>query len=80
MNGLAFVTAAAIIFFPAFLTLYKKQVTMFVETWPNGERNIQTLNKFCKVYINGFDGAKELREQLMKAGSAEALLEILNNA
>ncbi len=62
------------------IELYKKQVTMFAETWPNGERNIQTLNKFCKVYINGFDGAKELREQLMKAGSAEALLQILNAA
>lgn len=62
------------------LDLYKKQVQMFAKTWPNGERNIQTLNKFCKVYINGFDGAKELREQLMKAGSAERLLQILNDA
>jgi tRNA-dihydrouridine synthase len=62
------------------IDLYKKQVSMFAKTWPNGERNIQTLNKFCKVYINGFDGAKELREQLMQAGSAEALLAILNAA
>jgi tRNA-dihydrouridine synthase len=62
------------------IALYKKQVSMFAETWPNNERNIYTLNKFCKVYINGFNGAKELREQLMKAGSAEALLELLNKA
>lgn len=62
------------------IDLYKKQVSMFAETWPNGERNIQTLNKFCKVYINGFDGAKELRDQLMHAGSAQALLDLLNQA
>jgi len=62
------------------IDLYKKQVSMFAQTWPNRERNIQTLNKFCKVYINGFDGAKELREQLMNAGSANALLQILNTA
>jgi tRNA-dihydrouridine synthase len=62
------------------MDLYKKQVSMFAETWPNRERNIQTLNKFCKVYINGFDGAKELREQLMDAGSADELLRILSAA
>lgn len=62
------------------IDLYKKQVSLFAETWPNRERNIQTLNKFCKVYINGFDGAKELREQLMDAGSADELLRILDAA
>ena len=24
-----------------------------------------TLNKFCKIYVSGFDGAKELRDRLM---------------
>ncbi len=33
-----------------------------------------TLNKFCKVYISGFDGAKELREQLMHCQSTDELL------
>jgi tRNA-dihydrouridine synthase len=62
------------------IELYKKQVSMFAETWPNGERNIQTLNKFCKVYINGFDGAKELRDKLMHAGSTDVLLQLLDTA
>lgn len=57
--------------------LYARHVRLFDETWKNNERRIVTLNKFCKVYINGFDGAKELREQLMVAGSAENLLAIL---
>jgi tRNA-dihydrouridine synthase len=59
------------------VALYAKQVTMFAETWPNRERNIATLNKFCKVYISDFDGAKELREQLMAANGADELLGIL---
>jgi tRNA-dihydrouridine synthase len=59
------------------IAMYARHVTLFAETWKPGERNIATLNKFCKVYINDFDGAKELRERLMAAGSTEALLSIL---
>ncbi|HSX53153.1 MAG TPA: tRNA-dihydrouridine synthase [Patescibacteria group bacterium] len=61
------------------ISLYKAHVELFAKTWKNNERKVYTLNKFCKVYINGFDGAKELREQLMKAGSTEELLNILSD-
>lgn len=59
---------------------YQKHVALFVATWQHGERNIKTLNKFCKVYIQGFDGAKELREELMAAGTTDELLHILHRA
>jgi tRNA-dihydrouridine synthase len=59
------------------IALYLRQVDLFGRTWLEGERNIKTLNKFCKVYINGFDGAKELREQLMDAPSVAELIRIL---
>lgn len=59
------------------IDLYKNHIELFAKTWASGERNIKALNKFCKVYISGFDGAKELREQLMQAGSAEELLGML---
>jgi tRNA-dihydrouridine synthase len=59
------------------LALYKKQVELFAATWQPGERAVHTLNKFCKVYVNGFDGAKELREQLMQAQSTDELLKQL---
>jgi tRNA-dihydrouridine synthase len=62
------------------ITLYKQQVQLFADTWIEDERHIQTLNKFCKVYINGFDGAKELREQLMQAKSSEELLKTLKRS
>lgn len=60
------------------INLYKKQVELFAQTWQKGERPVHTLNKFCKIYINGFDGAKEMREALMKATSADELKEMLN--
>jgi tRNA-dihydrouridine synthase len=60
------------------IALYKKHVTLFADTWQHGERRVITLNKFCKVYIQGFGGAKELREQLMNARTTQDLLAILN--
>ncbi len=57
--------------------LYKKHVELFAKTWQHGERPIHTLNKFCKIYINGFNGAKEMRERLMNAHATDELLDIL---
>jgi tRNA-dihydrouridine synthase len=62
------------------LDLYRKHIELFAKTWKNGERRIETLNKFCKVYISGSPGAKELREQLMSQTSTNALLEVLDSA
>ena len=62
------------------LDLYRRHIQLFAETWTNNERRIHTLNKFCKIYANGFDGAKELREQLMTAESADELLGLLDAA
>ncbi len=65
------------------IELYRRHVRLFADTWSVGqrsERNVKTLNKFCKVYISGFDGAKELREQLMAADSTDNLLELLDAA
>lgn len=58
--------------------LYAKHVKLFAKTWDDHQRRIQTLNKFCKIYINGFDGAKDLREKLMHAGSVSELLKSLS--
>jgi tRNA-dihydrouridine synthase len=59
------------------IELYRRHVQLFADTWQAGERPIHTLNKFCKVYISDFDGAKELREQLMNADSTDELLALL---
>jgi len=61
------------------IDLYRKHVQLFADTWTRGERKMITLNKFCKIYINGFDGAKELREQLMGATTTDELLKLLSS-
>lgn len=57
--------------------LYLKHVTRFHETYQNRERNFQTLKRFCKVYINGFDSASELRDSVMRTDSIDQILDIL---
>lgn len=59
------------------ISLFRHHVELFAQTWLPGERPSHTLNKFCKIYINGFDGAKELRERLMAAQSTDELLGML---
>lgn len=59
------------------LTLLKKHIELWEQTYPNGERKFAPLKKFCKIYVNGFDGAKELREHLMSADSSGELLSLL---
>lgn len=61
------------------IALYRHHVATFAATWLNNERPIHTLNKFCKVYISDFDGAKEFREQLMAADSTDTLLDLLDS-
>ncbi len=62
------------------IDLYAQHVRLFIDTWQDGQRPIHTLNKFCKIYINGFDGARELREELMHCENGKALLKKLARA
>jgi tRNA-dihydrouridine synthase len=57
--------------------LYAKHVKLFADTWKDSERRVQTLNKFCKLYINDFPNSSELRAKLMEAKSTDELLELL---
>lgn len=61
------------------IALYRRQVELFASTWQNRERNIKTLNRFCKIYINGFDGASDLRVELMEATSIDEILQLLDS-
>lgn len=60
------------------IALFRRHIQLFAATWQQNERPIHTLNKFCKIYINGFDGAKEHRERLMAAESSDELLGMLD--
>ena len=60
------------------IEIYKNHVSLFNKTWKNNEYPIVALNKFCKIYVNGFEGAKEIREKLMGASSPEELLGLID--
>jgi tRNA-dihydrouridine synthase len=62
------------------IALYRQQVELFAQTWRPNERNIKTLNRFCKIYISGFDGASDMRVKLMEAQSTGEILNLLNLA
>ncbi len=44
-----------------------------------GIKPFELLKRFYKIYINGFEGAAELREQLYTANNSQELKTILNN-
>lgn len=51
------------------LSIFQRHVELFSKTWEEGERPIAPLNKFCKIYVNDFPNAKEVRVDLMSAKS-----------
>jgi tRNA-dihydrouridine synthase len=58
------------------LQLLADHITLWDKTW--GEtKDFNVLKKFYKVYINGFDGASEMREQLMQLKTAKDTLNYL---
>jgi tRNA-dihydrouridine synthase len=59
------------------LELFIKHIELYVSTYPNRERKFEPLRKFCKVYINGFDGASELRAEFMETKMPQDALELL---
>lgn len=48
------------------LELFKKHIELFDQTWGK-TKNFQILKKFVKTYINGFEGAAEMRVKLMES-------------
>ncbi len=58
------------------IELLKKHINNFVELW-GSEKNYDTMKRFIKVYISGWSGAKELRDELMKTKSASETLACL---
>ncbi len=66
------------------LELLKKHLELFTELWgpsaSSGQaKNFDTMKKFFKVYISGWDGAKELRTKLMLIKNKEEAMSILDN-
>jgi dihydrouridine synthase duS len=50
---------------------------LFDRYQPQTGRPFETLKRFFKIYVKGFDGAKELRDQLMHTASTDEVRQIL---
>ena len=61
------------------LSLFSKHIQLYLNTYNDGERRFEALRKFCKVYINGFDGASELRTNFMATKTPNEALALLTN-
>ncbi len=49
------------------ITLLQQHADAFEEVWGSRGRNFDTLKRFFKIYISGWDGAKEVRTRYMEA-------------
>ncbi|MDO8658299.1 MAG: tRNA-dihydrouridine synthase [Candidatus Levybacteria bacterium] len=58
--------------------IYLRHIRLFVKTWGN-TRNSANLKKYCKMYINNFPNAVDMREKIMKAKTAQEIEEILTS-
>ncbi|HET7528701.1 MAG TPA: tRNA-dihydrouridine synthase [Candidatus Saccharimonadales bacterium] len=59
------------------LELFSRHISLYLDTYKEKERRFEALRKFCKVYINGFDGAAELRAEFMSTNSPQEALELI---
>ncbi len=58
------------------IALLCRHVELFTELW-GATKQFGKMKRFFKVYMTGFDGAKELREQLMACNSASEVYTVL---
>ena len=61
------------------IALLHYHLDLFDHYQPTLGRPYETLKRFFKIYIRDFDGAKELREQLMYTTSTDDVRQILEN-
>jgi tRNA-dihydrouridine synthase len=62
------------------LDLFAKHIKLYLETYQGNQRRFEALRKFCKLYINGFDGASELRTKFMEIATPHEALTVLGSA
>jgi tRNA-dihydrouridine synthase len=59
------------------IDLFIKHIKLFDKTWSQGQYKFDLLKKFAKVYINGFDGASDLRSAFMAADNTDEAISII---
>jgi len=64
---------------PELIYLLHYHLDLFDHYQPTLGRPYETLKRFFKIYIRDFDGAKELRDQLMHTTNTDEVRQILED-
>jgi tRNA-dihydrouridine synthase len=59
------------------IKLLHKHISLFEATWGT-DKNFNILKRFFKIYLNGFRGAAEWRDKLMKTSDYTSALQVVN--
>lgn len=59
------------------LVVLSRHLELFEATWQNAEKRYEPLKKFFKIYIQGFDGAANLRADLMATKSIQQARDVI---
>jgi len=62
------------------IDLYIKHLTLYRDTYASGERRFDPVKKFMKVYINGFEGAGDIRADIAVTKNPDEAVAILKTA
>lgn len=57
--------------------VFKRHLNLFDQVW-GGKKDFNSLKKFFRAYINGFDGASELRAKLMLCNDSKEVIQVLD--
>jgi tRNA-dihydrouridine synthase len=61
---------------PQRISLMRKHITLYRNTWGNG-KDYNVLKRFFKIYLNGFNGAAHWRDRFMRANGFDEALGLL---
>lgn len=60
------------------IELFKYHLELFKAWAENPDKAVKRMNKYAKIYVNGFNGAKEIREQLAQANTIKEMMDLVN--
>lgn len=61
------------------LDLFNYHLELFLHWADNPDKAVKRMNKYAKIYINGFSGAKELREHIAQVNTIKEMMNIIKN-
>jgi len=61
------------------LQMYIDHIQLFMQTYPDRQRNWESLKRMAKIYVRGIENASSFRDSLMRSKSADEMIAVLQN-